>query len=64
MSSTTLSLHPATMATKPLTSAACYEFHRPAHEKSEAELHPLRMDWHVINDANGNRRLQMRWRAN
>ena len=64
MSSTTPSLHPATMATKPLTQFACYEIHGPVHKKSETEAHHLHMNWVVVTDTNGNRRLQMRWRTN
>lgn len=64
MCSTTLSRQPATMGTKPLTQAACYEIRCAIDEKSEAEVHLVRMDWVVVADTNGNRRLQMRWRAN
>jgi hypothetical protein len=63
MYSTTMTLQPATMATKLLTQAACYDVRSPIHEKSEAEVRPVRIDWVVVTDANGNRRLQMHWRA-
>jgi len=64
MCPTTLSLQPATMGTKPLTQAAYYEIRRSVHEKNETEVCPLHMDWVVVTETNGNRRLQMRWRAN
>jgi hypothetical protein len=33
------------------------------HEKHDAELHPLRMIWVMVNERNGNRRPQMFWRT-
>jgi hypothetical protein len=61
MNSTTLSLQPATMATKPLTQSACYDIRPPVHEKSEAGGRPKHMNWVVVTDTNGSRRLQMHW---
>jgi hypothetical protein len=63
MGSTTLTLHPATVLPKTLVPIACSDRSVPATEQVEAELHPVRMEWIVINDANGNRRLQMHWWA-
>jgi len=61
MWSTTLTLQPTMVAAKQLIRAACCDICRPAHEKGEAEFRPLRMNWAVVTDTNGNRRLQMRW---
>ena len=33
----------------------------PVHEKYEAELNPLHMDWVLVDDTKGNPRAQMRW---
>jgi hypothetical protein len=37
MYSTTMTLQPATMATKPLTQAVCYDIRRPVQDQSNVE---------------------------
>ena len=64
MCSTTVTLQPVTMAVKPLTQAASFESWRPVHETGAAKFHPVHMNWMVVTDTKGNRRLQMRWQAN
>lgn len=61
MYSTTLT-HPATIITESVAQAACRDL-SPAHEKHEAPIHSLCMNWVVITDTKGNRRPEMRWRA-
>jgi hypothetical protein len=61
MRSTTLNLPATIMATKPLPRFG-YEIRRRVQE-NQAEVRPLHMDWVVVTDTNGNRRLQIRWRA-
>jgi len=63
MCSTTLTLQPTMVAAKQLTRAACCDNCRPVREKVEARFRPLRMNWVVVTDTNGNRRLQMSWRV-
>jgi len=57
MCSTAPILHPPTMTTQ----AACHNISRPVEQKPEAEFHPVHMNWVVVSDTNGNRRLQMHW---
>jgi hypothetical protein len=46
-----------------LVAAACGDT-SAVHEKREAEFRPLRMDWVVVTDTNGNRRPEIGWRVN
>lgn len=63
MCCTTLTLEATTMATKQLMRAACCDIGWPGHDEQKAEFRTLRMNWVVVTDANGNRRLEMRWQA-
>jgi hypothetical protein len=63
MCSTSVTLHPARLIAKPLTPAACNDICRPVHEKAEAEVRRVHMNWIVVSDTNVNRRLQMHWQA-
>jgi hypothetical protein len=64
MCSTALILQSATIPTNSLTRAACYGSCLPVDEKSEIEFRPVHMNWVVVTDANGKRRLQMHWGVN
>jgi len=61
MWSTTLTLQPTMVAAKQLIRAACCDNCRPVHEEGEVKFRPLRMNWDVVTDTKGNRRLQMSW---
>jgi len=63
MCTTTLTLPAATRSTRSLRLAACGDICPAIQEKREAESRPIRMDWVVLSDENGNRRPQMRWRT-
>jgi hypothetical protein len=63
MCTTTLTLPAATRSTSALMLAACCEICPAIQEKHEAESRPVRINWIVFTDENGNRRPQMRWRA-
>jgi len=64
MFATSLTLQAATMATKPLTLAACGDICQPSDEKDQADFRPLHMNWAMVTDTDGNRLPQMCWRAN
>ena len=59
-----LSLQPVAVRAKPLTQVASYEVCRPVHDTVEREFHPVHMNWVVVTDMKGNRRLQISWRVN
>ena len=59
----TLIAQDTTMATTQLMRVACCDVCWPVQEEQHTEYRPLRMNWVVVTDANGNRRLQMGWRA-
>ena len=63
MCSTTLTLQSATITTGSLIRAAFDGICPPACESGKAKVRFLRMNWVVVTDTNGNRRLQMHWRA-
>jgi hypothetical protein len=44
-----------------LVQGACYDIWPPVHEKYEAELNPLQVDWILVADTKGSPRAQMRW---
>lgn len=44
-----------------LGQGACCDICPPVHEKYEAELNPLHMNWFLVDDTRGNPRAQMRW---
>ena len=50
------------MATKQFLRSACYENCSPS-EQFHIQHKPLRMNWIVATDENGNRRLQIDWHA-
>jgi len=62
MCCTILIVQQATMATTQLTRAAAYEICWPLQEH-QTEYRPVRMNWVVVTDQNGNRQLRMCWRA-
>ncbi len=59
----TLMAHEATMSTTQLTRAACYDVYLPVRQETGTRNQPLRMNWVVVTDENGNRRLHMGWHA-
>jgi hypothetical protein len=63
MCCTTLIAQETTMSTTQLMRVAHYEVCWPTREEQGRQYQPLRMNWVVVTDANGNRRLQMGWRA-
>jgi hypothetical protein len=58
---TVLSALESTMATTQLTRAACCEVCWQQQEEQQAEQKPLRMNWVVVTDESGMRRLRMCW---
>jgi len=63
MSCMTLTAQDFTMMTTQFTRAVCYERCVPAGKPFVSQHQPLRMNWVVVTDENGNRRLQMGWHA-
>ena len=63
MCSMTLIAKEMTTATSQLTSAAYQDVYFPGKAKRETQLQQLHMNWVVVTDDNGKRRLQMDWRA-
>lgn len=63
MCCTTLSVREATMATTQLTRAVCCEVCWPWQEEQKTEQRPLRMNWVVVTDGDGNRQLRLCWRG-
>lgn len=63
MCSATVVLPPPGLVRPPLAPAACHDLCSQVHERVETEFHPVRMNWVVFTDANGNSRLQMHWDA-
>jgi len=51
------------MATTELMRSACYDICWPLQDHQKTHYRPLRMNWVVVTDENGNRRLQMGWHA-
>jgi len=60
MCCTTLTAMQATMATTQLMPALCCQVCWP-REEQKAEQKPLRMNWVVVTDGDGRRRLRMCW---
>ena len=44
-----------------LVQVGCSEISPPVHDKYEAELNPLHMNWVLVGDTIGNHRAQIRW---
>lgn len=63
MSCMTLTAQDVTMTTRQFTRALCFESCLPMEELFVPRHQPLRMNWVVVTDENGNRRLQMGWQA-
>jgi hypothetical protein len=63
MSCATLTAQETTMPTTQLMRAACYDVCWPMKAEQEIHRQALRMNWVVVTDANGDRRLKMSWRA-
>lgn len=59
----TLIAQETTMAMTQLMRAACCNVCWPLKDDQKTQYQPVRMNWVVVTDANGNRRLQMGWRA-
>ena len=39
----------------------CFDMFPPVHEKYQAELNPLHMNWVLVDDTKGNPGPRMRW---
>ena len=63
MSCMTLTAKDITMTTTQFTRDVCYQSCMPVEEVLVPQHQPLRMNWIVVTDENGNRRLQMGWHA-
>jgi hypothetical protein len=59
----TLTAQVITMTTTQFTRSLCYESCMPVEQFFVSQHQPLRMNWVVVIDENGNRRLQMGWHA-
>ncbi len=44
-----------------LVQSACSDICPSVHEKYEAEINPLHMNWFLVDDTKGNPQAQMRW---
>jgi hypothetical protein len=51
------------MATTQLSRVIRYEHSVPLQLEQKIEQQPLRMNWVVVTDKNGSRRLRMQWAA-
>ncbi len=51
----------AAQASASLVPGACCDICPPVHEKYEAELNLLHMNWVLVDGTRGNPRAQMRW---
>jgi len=63
MSCMILTAQEITMATTQFTRADCYEKCSHVEEQFPVQHQPPRMNWVVVTDDKGNRRLQMGWHA-
>jgi hypothetical protein len=61
MACMTLIAEPLAMATTQFKRATCFENAAVWQIESSAGRKSLRMNWVVVTDSNGNRRLQMKW---
>ena len=52
-----------TMATTQLMRAACVDVCWPENHEQKTALQPLRLNWVVVTDDNGQRQLKMSWRG-
>jgi hypothetical protein len=62
MCCTTLFAQPMTMVTSQVTRAAAVEVCRP-RQNQDTGFKPVRMNWVVVTDENGNRQLRVCWFA-
>jgi hypothetical protein len=60
----TLTAQDITMTTTQFTRAVCLQNCLPVEELFVPQYQPLRMNWVVVTDEDGNHRLQMGWHAN
>ncbi len=60
MCSPTLAVQ-AELTSASLVQAACRDICPPVHQKYDAGLNPLHMNWVLVDDPKGNPRAQMRW---
>lgn len=63
MSCMTLIAPDITMTTTQFARDVCYESCMAVEELFVPQHQPLRMNWVVVTDENGNRRLQIDWHA-
>ena len=63
MSCMTLTAQDITMTTTQFARDVCYEGYMAAEELFIPQHQPLRMNWVVVTDENGSRRLQIDWHA-
>ncbi|MGA7402659.1 MAG: hypothetical protein WCC99_01790 [Candidatus Sulfotelmatobacter sp.] len=61
MASITLFASPVAMATTQLARVIRYEVSAPGQAAPAPERQPLRMNWVVVTDKDGSRRLRMQW---
>jgi len=61
MACLTLFASPVAMATTQLARVIRYEVSAPWQTEPTTERQPLRMNWVVVTDKNGTRRLRMQW---
>ncbi|HYA24855.1 MAG TPA: hypothetical protein VEF05_11885 [Terriglobales bacterium] len=59
----TLTAQHITTTTTQFTRAVCSQTGRPVEERFVPQCRPLRVNWVVVTDENGKRRLQMGWQA-
>ena len=63
MSGMILRLQEITMGAMDCACAPCCEMCLPLREEPTTECRPLRANWSMVTDENGNRQLRMHWRA-
>jgi hypothetical protein len=61
MACITLFPSPVTMATTQLARKIHYEVSAPWQSEPTTDRQPLRMNWVVVTDRNGRRRLRIQW---
>ena len=60
---TSLTLQPPTEVSKSLIRAVSCDIYAPIYESGRTKYASLGMKWIVVNDRDGNRRLQMHWQS-
>jgi len=63
MFATSLPLQSPTEVSKSLIRAVPCDIYAPIYESGKTKCASLRMKWIVVNDRDGNRRLQMHWQS-